>query len=938
MRKNIYRWLIVVACIVLMVAAATVSALAADVEYYGREGLSRMENSEALLYAYDQIVQAVDNTESVVTMTDGVHYISSNELKEVVRAVTRDHTEQFWFDTTKSGYSYSYNNQGVTYVKFSYFFTGDALKNAKAQFEQKVNTVLSVVEEGMTDYEKELAIHDKLASMIVYADHTYAHDAYGALVSGAAVCEGYAEALQYVLQRAGIQSYIVTGTGNGGPHAWNLVRLDGNYYYTDLTWDDQDSYTYHAYFNLTTQELQEDHYIEEPPYGLPVCDHHEEHYFTHENTIVENYTVESVAAILTGHHMNTSVFLKSGSVSSFRSWLGSNINSILKATGAMKCCTGIKMGYMGREIVLTFQGVDTTSPAVAPTCTEPGWTEGHHCNVCGTDYGRKQIPALGHNIMEGVDKAPTCTEPGYSASRACITCQMILENGKEIPPTGHKNQTVTGYAATCTETGLSDGVVCADCGVVLKAQETLPALGHDAILAPGYPATCTMSGLTDGSYCTRCNLYIVRPELIPATDHIGSYTDNGDGTHDYVCNSCNTTVSNDVVHNFENGLCVCGAKKPASVWGVKGVSRAKNLSLKDVIYMKATVAFMDSTGTVNSPDLTHEQIMKDGRILFWSGKDLLGGGMLMLETATSVKKLTDAGVYKDGIHEYYAYSHGVTAAEYGDTIYYCTYIEANGRAYYGELCEYSVLTYAENQFKKTTAAAQALKPLLASMLNYGAAAQINFDYRTDYLANRTLKSWVNKGLLDADYVTMSWDDNLLNSLDVVSDAMSRNFVVNNAKRTAASLSLQSMVQPKLTFAYKLSGNMGSKLPAGGSVTFYYWSGADYETLEEEGRPLSKYNATYTLSGNAIAENYSAKYGYEYVAYFQGIPAKALGDAMYVAAVFTMADGTEYCSGVTVYSPEVYAGNQLGKTSTTEKLKNLLKWMVIYGEAASNYYA
>jgi len=57
----------------------------------------------------------------------------------------------------------------------------------------------------------------------------------------------------------------------------------------------------------------------------------------------------------------------------------------------------------------------------------------------------------------------------------------------------------------------------------------------------------------------------------------------------------------------------------------------------------------------------------------------------------------------------------------------------------------------------------------------------------------------------------------------------------------------------------------------------------------------------------------------------------------VAAVFEMADGTQYCSGVSVYSPEIYASNQLKKTSD-EVITNLLKWMVVYGERAEAYYA
>ena len=50
----------------------------------------------------------------------------------------------------------------------------------------------------------------------------------------------------------------------------------------------------------------------------------------------------------------------------------------------------------------------------------------------------------------------------------------------------------------------------------------------------------------------------------------------------------------------------------------------------------------------------------------------------------------------------------------------------------------------------------------------------------------------------------------------------------------------------------------------------------------------------------------------------------------------MGDGTEYCSGVTVYSAEEYASGQIAKESAAENLKTLVKWMVVYGEAAYTY--
>ena len=85
---------------------------------------------------------------------------------------------------------------------------------------------------------------------------------------------------------------------------------------------------------------------------------------------------------------------------------------------------------MGREIVLTFKGVDTTTPAVAPTCTEPGWTEGHHCNVCGTDYGCKQIPALGHSYKEIERLEPANGADGH----ILYECEHCKEQKKETIP------------------------------------------------------------------------------------------------------------------------------------------------------------------------------------------------------------------------------------------------------------------------------------------------------------------------------------------------------------------------------------------------------------------------------------------------------------------------------------------------------------------------
>ncbi|WP_187434430.1 transglutaminase domain-containing protein [Paenibacillus methanolicus] len=128
-----------------------------------------------------------------------------------------------------------------------------------------------VVEPGMSDYEKELAIHDYLVLHTAYDEANYrqgtvpddSYSAYGALVKGIAVCQGYANAANLLLNMAGIEAHIVTGTVGGEPHAWNKIRLEGDYYNLDVTWDDpvpdKQGRVYYGYFNVTDEELRQDH-------------------------------------------------------------------------------------------------------------------------------------------------------------------------------------------------------------------------------------------------------------------------------------------------------------------------------------------------------------------------------------------------------------------------------------------------------------------------------------------------------------------------------------------------------------------------------------------------------------------------------------------------------------------------------------------------------
>ncbi|PKM56569.1 MAG: hypothetical protein CVU98_10550 [Firmicutes bacterium HGW-Firmicutes-3] len=146
-------------------------------------------------------------------------------------------------------------------------------KITKAEFDAGVKKAEAIVDEiiyeGMTSFDKTLAIHDYLVDHIAYtedieASDEYIYTMYGALIHGDAVCQGYAEAFQYLSHLAGLETMIIQGTAGGEAHAWNLVKLDEEWYHVDVTWDDPvmpdgTQVKRYDYLNVTSEQISKDH-------------------------------------------------------------------------------------------------------------------------------------------------------------------------------------------------------------------------------------------------------------------------------------------------------------------------------------------------------------------------------------------------------------------------------------------------------------------------------------------------------------------------------------------------------------------------------------------------------------------------------------------------------------------------------------------------------
>lgn len=141
-----------------------------------------------------------------------------------------------------------------------------------------VNEILNTtITADMTDYYKELAIHDYIITHCSYGfltgeDELNSYKAYGALVKGTAVCNGYAEAMQLLLMCCDVKSYIVVGEADKVAHAWNLVELDDNWYHVDVTWDDplpdQGDKVSYGYMNINDTMIEYSHTWNEEAYPI----------------------------------------------------------------------------------------------------------------------------------------------------------------------------------------------------------------------------------------------------------------------------------------------------------------------------------------------------------------------------------------------------------------------------------------------------------------------------------------------------------------------------------------------------------------------------------------------------------------------------------------------------------------------------------------------
>ncbi len=274
-------------------------------DYYGRRQLEQAGKQD-MLTAYMRMASAAERMEEGAVYVGDLD-LNADEIKQVYSYYVADFPQHFWRDT---GYRYEYLESGrVVSLTLQYILEREELSAAKQQVERRAAQLLQGISPAMEPYDREKQIHDRLVQAVEY-DTTFAepyiHSLYGALVEGTAVCDGYAHAFQYLLYQVGIPCLFVTGRSADQDHAWNMVQLDDAYYHVDVTWDDPvydqtlpfDKPVFYAYFNVTDEQIQQDHTLDADNYPLPSCTETAANYFVRHDAIVDDFEVDEAAALL----------------------------------------------------------------------------------------------------------------------------------------------------------------------------------------------------------------------------------------------------------------------------------------------------------------------------------------------------------------------------------------------------------------------------------------------------------------------------------------------------------------------------------------------------------------------------------------------------------------------------------------------------------------
>lgn len=262
---------------------------------------------------YEKLIQSAGDFAKVITMKGK---ISEDVIKQAFERLYHEYPEYFWV----RNYQYTMSDTDLTLTIDSFQdYSVSQVQQMYQAMKQKAAGIVAGIPQNIPDYDKILQIHDYLVRTTQYdydgleqgnTQYRNFHTAYGCLIEGKAVCEGYARAFQYIMKLMGVEAGTCSGIAGDENHAWNYVKISDAYYWLDITWDDHDDsgepeaeIISHAYFLLDDAVFLRSHVIGGENYFVPACTGTAENYFRKNGLYFESYDFAAFDAAFSAQYL-----------------------------------------------------------------------------------------------------------------------------------------------------------------------------------------------------------------------------------------------------------------------------------------------------------------------------------------------------------------------------------------------------------------------------------------------------------------------------------------------------------------------------------------------------------------------------------------------------------------------------------------------------------
>lgn len=551
-----------------------------------------------------------------------------------VRSIINSHPE---FISLSGGYTYWTSGSSITKIAFTY------LTNAKEE-QQELDAALQEVKSkidtsGMSDEEIVLAYHEYLTSTVAYAYEDYfngtiaanhGYDMYGALVKHSCVCQGYAETMFYLLREAGLSCAIASSENIN--HAWNIVKIRGNWYHIDATWDDpvwdMPGRSYHDYFLVSFDTMNKNTLINHTKdrTDMVVSAQWGDTYTTAVDTTYESGKfwngIEKAIFYKDGYWYSISEGSSKTSFNINKYQYSTNINKVLYS-GTAKWTTPSGGYYPGVYSSIYLRGdnlyfttpdslnkIDITSTNVIPTeliniRTQYNSSTGNNLYAFGEQYGKLvYFITDSPNIKKTKDSSNSSK---YNKEYAEYTFEMCIS---------HKwDAGVVTKEPTYTSTGTKK-YTCTNCGETkIETIAKLVCTSHvwdsgKVVTAPTYKTegikkyTCKNCGTTKTETIAKlvCTKHAWDAGVVTIQP-----TYKTEGTRKYTCTNCGETKTETIAklvcmtHAWDNGTVTKKATYTATgvrKYTCKTCGAAKQVTIARLKLAKVTVKSAQQTSAV----------------------------------------------------------------------------------------------------------------------------------------------------------------------------------------------------------------------------------------------------------------------------------------------------------------------------------------------------